>query len=34
MEFIFNHNEEDFYDFMTSRKKTIMSVIENWLTPG
>lgn len=21
MEFIFNHNEEDFYNFMTSRKK-------------
>jgi TetR/AcrR family transcriptional regulator len=34
MEFIFNHNEVDFYDFMISRKKTIMSVIDNWLTPG
>ncbi|MGE4586931.1 MAG: TetR/AcrR family transcriptional regulator [Mangrovibacterium sp.] len=33
MEFIFNHNEEKFYDFMISRKKDVMSVIENWLKP-
>ena len=32
MEFIFNNNEDDFYDFMISRKKTIITVIENWLT--
>lgn len=32
MEFIFDHDEEKFYDFMISRKKNVMSVIENWLT--
>jgi TetR/AcrR family transcriptional regulator len=33
MEFMFDHNEKEFYNFMTSRKKIIMSVIDNWLTP-
>ena len=33
MEFIFNHDEKKFHDFMMSRKKVIMTVIENWLTP-
>ena len=33
MEFIFNNNEKDLYDFMIARKKVIMTVIENWLTP-
>lgn len=34
MEFIFGHDEKKFHDFMISRKKDVMSVIENWLTPG
>lgn len=34
MEFIFDHDEEKFHDFMISRKKDVMSVIENWLKPS
>jgi len=32
VEFIFNHNEKEFYDFMMSRKKSIMDVIKSWLS--
>ena len=32
MEFVFE-DEEEFHEFMISRKKGIMLVIENWLTP-
>lgn len=34
MEFAFEDKEEEFYDFMISRKQVIMQVIERWLNPG
>lgn len=34
MEFVFDKNDEKFRNFMISRKKSIMSVIGSWLSPG